>query len=88
VQIDSAEEDAFVANLSGASLWIGASDTAVDGTFVWSDSSPIGFSNWAPEQPDAYAGPDCVEKRQVTGEPWYDQPCDLTKRYVCESPAG
>jgi hypothetical protein len=86
VQIDSAEEDAFIATLSPWSVWIGASDTVVDGTFVWTDGSPILFSNWGLAQPDAYAGPDCVEKREGD-ELWYDQPCDIPKRYVCESPA-
>jgi hypothetical protein len=86
VQIDSAEEDAFIATLSPWSVWIGASDTVVDGTFVWTDGSSILFSNWGLAQPDAYAGPDCVEKREGD-ELWYDQPCDIPKRYVCESPA-
>lgn len=86
LQIDSAEEDAFIAALSPWSVWIGASDTVVDGSFVWSDGSAIVFSNWGPAQPDAYAGPDCVEKREGD-ERWYDQPCDVPKRYVCESPA-
>jgi hypothetical protein len=84
VKIDSAAEDGFVADLSPASLWIGASDTAVDGAFVWSDGSPIVFSNWGGSQPDAFPGPDCVEKRQESGEPWYDQPCSNARLYVCE----
>lgn len=84
VKIESAAEDGFVADLSPASLWIGASDTAVDGDFVWSDGSPIVFSNWGGSQPDAFPGPDCVEKRQESGEPWYDQPCSNARLYVCE----
>lgn len=86
VKIESAEEDGFVASLSAASLWIGASDTAVDGHFVWSDGSPILFSNWGGSQPDAFPGPDCVEKRQEPGEAWYDQPCGNPRLYVCEQP--
>jgi hypothetical protein len=85
VQLDSAEEDTFVAGLSSRSLWIGASDTAVDGTFVWGDGSPIVYSNWGPEQPDDYAGYACAEKRQDELELWYDQPCEDLRRYVCES---
>lgn len=86
VKIDSAAEDGFVADLSPASLWIGASDLAVDGAFVWSDGSPIVYSNWGGAQPDAFPGPDCVEKRQEPGEPWYDQPCSNARLYVCEQP--
>lgn len=87
VQIESEQEDTFIAGLSASSLWIGASDTVVDGSFVWSDGSAIVFTNWGPAQPDAYPGPDCVEKRQEANEPWYDQPCGDAKRFVCESPA-
>jgi hypothetical protein len=86
VQIDSAGEDAFVASLSPENLWIGASDTAVENSFVWSDGSAIVFANWGGDQPDAFIGPDCVEKRQETGEPWYDQPCTNHRLYVCEAP--
>lgn len=86
MKIDSAEEDGFVASLSALSLWIGASDVAVDGSFVWSDGSAIVFSNWGGAQPDAFPGPDCVEKRQEPGEPWYDQPCGNARLYVCEEP--
>jgi low affinity IgE Fc receptor len=84
VQIESPAEDDFVASLSGASLWLGASDTQRDGHFIWSDGSPIGFSHWGAAQPDDYAGPDCVEKRQEPNELWYDQPCADAKLYVCE----
>lgn len=84
VKIESAAEDGFVADLSPVSLWIGASDLVVDGSFVWSDGSPIVFSNWGGSQPDAFPGPDCVEKRQESGEPWYDQPCSNPRLYVCE----
>jgi hypothetical protein len=86
VQIDSALEDAFVASSSAANLWIGASDLKLDGDFVWSDGSPIAFSNWGGAQPDDYPGPDCVEKRQEPGERWYDQPCGDVKLFLCEAP--
>jgi hypothetical protein len=85
VQIGTAEEDGFVASLSSDNLWLGASDLQTDGSFVWSDGSPIVFSNWGAAQPDAFPGPDCIEKRQEPGEPWYDQPCDNLRLYVCES---
>lgn len=87
LKIDSVEEDTFISGLSRANLWIGASDLLLDGSFVWTDGSPIVFSNWGSAQPDDYPGPDCVEKRQEVGAHWYDQPCGDAKLYVCEAPA-
>jgi hypothetical protein len=86
VKIESAAEDAFIAGLSDVDVWIGASDVLADNSFVWSDNTPISFANWGPAQPDAFPGPDCVEKRQEAGERWYDQPCDEAQRFVCEAP--
>jgi hypothetical protein len=86
VKIESAAEDAFIAGLSDVDVWIGASDVLSDNSFVWSDNTPISFANWGPGQPDAFAGPDCVEKRQEAGERWYDQPCVDAQRFVCEAP--
>jgi hypothetical protein len=84
VQIENAQEDSLVGSMGDDNIWLGASDIVVDGTFVWADGSAIVFSNWGNNQPDAFPGPDCAEKRQEAGEPWYDQPCTDTKSYVCE----
>lgn len=88
VRIDSAEEDAFVASLTPGSIWIGASDQAADNAFTWSDGSPITFANWGPNQPDAFPGQDCIEKREEPGEPWYDQPCSAQQLFTCERDGG
>jgi formylglycine-generating enzyme required for sulfatase activity len=40
------------------SLWIGLSDEAVNGTFVWLDGTATsGFSNWAASEPNDFFGP-------------------------------
>lgn len=58
VTIDDAAEQAWVFGTFGAwdgiqrSLWIGLSDAAVEGTFIWADGSPAGYSNWLAGQPD------------------------------------
>jgi C-type mannose receptor len=84
VSIESADEDSFVGALLDESVWIGASDQTTDGVFTWADGSAIVFGNWGTAQPDAFPGPDCVEKRQEVGEPWYDQPCANAESHVCE----
>lgn len=85
VVIDDGSEDAFVGGLVEGNVWLGASDQASQDQFEWVDGSGVVFANWAPGQPDAFPEPDCVQKREEQGEPWYDQPCSSSNLYVCES---
>jgi lectin-like protein len=86
VAIDSAGEDAFVATLQRTSTWLGASDAELEGTFRWTDGRVLSFTNWGSDQPDAFPGQNCVEKRVEPGSPWYDQSCANLDFYVCERP--
>jgi hypothetical protein len=38
------------------SLWIGLTDQAQEGTFVWTSGEPLTYTNWIPGQPDNFAG--------------------------------
>ena len=61
--IDNADENAFVLSTFGAtaaaaanggepvSIWIGLSDFLDEGSFVWADGSPLGYTNFAPGEP-------------------------------------
>jgi hypothetical protein len=37
-------------------LWIGLNDAAVEGTFVWVDGTPVGYTNWDQNEPNDGAG--------------------------------
>ena len=39
---------AGIANSVGNSIWIGFTDWNVEGTFEWTDGSPVTFTNWSP----------------------------------------
>ena len=60
--IDNAAENAWVvSNFSefqnvDRSLWIGLTDQAVEGTFVWTSGEPVAYTNWAAGEPNNSGG--------------------------------
>ena len=71
---------------SGERIWFGASDEAVEGTWVHTDNSPLTFTKWGPGQPDNYgSGEHCSEI--LTNQNWNDIPCSGSKRSICERPS-
>jgi hypothetical protein len=90
VQIDDANEESFVRGLSvgpfplGETWWIGASDIGNEGTFVWTDGSPVTYDNWRPGEPNDIGGEDCVELSTVL-EGWNDARCTNPHPFVCEA---
>ena len=79
-------ETSFLAGLiqrSGASFaWIGLSDVAVEGHWVWLDGSYYGSTRWAYRQPDNSNNEDCVFLS--TDVSWNDYPCDRSVVYLCK----
>jgi hypothetical protein len=49
---DQAEESWLEATFTAPNLWIGFTDSAVEGTWVWSSGEPVTYTNWIPGQPD------------------------------------
>jgi hypothetical protein len=63
-------------------VWIGLSDLATEGTFVWVDGRPLVYRNWMPNEPnDALGQEDCVYAR--SGQGWNDADCDVPRSYLC-----
>ena len=54
VTIDDAGENNFVTTQFGGerSLWIGLTDSAVEGTFVWVSGAPLVYTNWSSGEPN------------------------------------
>jgi hypothetical protein len=91
VSIHSAQEQNLVQKLGeGHERWIGANDFATEDNYAWTDATSFGFDNWRSGEPNnnGHNGgeEDCAEIEH-DGR-WDDQPCDKTKRYICERSAA
>ena len=99
VTIEDASENAFLVQRFGVDsglfaqrqdLWIGLTDQAVEGTFVWADGvplSPLSYSNWHPGEPNDCHTAACISEDYVHmtwwGTPgrWNDLTNDLVQLY-------
>jgi hypothetical protein len=80
--IRNAQDDAVARMLAGtADLFMGLSDTATEGTFVWVDGSALVYSNWYLGEPNNGNGnyqEDCGVINGARGGQWDDRPCAPT----------
>lgn len=62
VTVNDAAEQAFLNStflqgfFAARPLWIGFTDQANDGTFLWSNGEPVTYTNWAPGEPNNGGG--------------------------------
>lgn len=83
VTVTSADENSFLTSLGAADLWIGYTDAAMEGTFVWADGGDSTFTNWGMSQPDNSGGDEnCVEL--LADGTWNDIVCSGAHAYVCK----
>ncbi|RYZ05658.1 MAG: hypothetical protein EOO73_19405 [Myxococcales bacterium] len=91
--VESAAENGFLSSITGTTeYWLGGTDSAVEGTFVWpsgaafwsgglSGSAPAGaYASWVSGEPNNTG--DCM--RITAGGPWRDASCTSSYRAVCE----
>ena len=72
---DAAENATVFALLTTTRTWIGFSDAAVEGTFVWLNGDPVTFVNWNPGEPNSagsFSNEDYVEIFNFSGGTWND----------------
>ncbi|XP_062604162.1 uncharacterized protein LOC134265982 [Saccostrea cucullata] len=70
-------------------IWIGASDEAIEGIFIWSktNSTLMKFSNWKKAEPNDLHGEDCLTITPKTRE-WNDRHCSEIVRTVAITKTG
>jgi hypothetical protein len=92
--LTDADEHALLAALAGdADTWLGGTDVAVEGTWLWITGEPFGYQHWGVGEPnDGAGGEDCMilRKRGSQTDPrfnvdtWDDRPCAHTYAFICE----
>ena len=86
VTISSEEENDFIYSLISLvdNSWIGFSDIATEGDWVWTTGEDVVYTNWDVGEPnDSNDGEDCAEMWSGEGE-WNDNACDLERHFFME----
>ena len=65
--------------------WIGFNDIAIEGTWVWSDGSPVTYTNWNTGEPNNSGGnEDCGQILYSPTGKWNDSSCSSSNPYICK----
>ncbi len=79
--IHSQAEDDFVSGLFTIGGFIGGTDSATEGEFVWTDGSPFDFENWLDGEPNDLDNEDCI---QFGPDGWNDLKCSTDQNALCK----
>ena len=83
VTISSEEENEVVTKLAGKKdCWLGFSDVAEEGVFVWVTGEPFEYQAWAPEEPNGGTSQNWGEYYRW-GDGWDDR-ASAEIRFICE----
>ncbi len=86
---DQATQDEVVNgaySVLGGEWWIGLQDLVSEGSFEWTDGTPLDFQLWNDGEPNNAGEEDCAHLASWAGGLWNDIPCDVPAYYVCQLP--
>ncbi|XP_061852165.1 macrophage mannose receptor 1-like isoform X2 [Colius striatus] len=88
--ISKKETQAFLMSLlknAVTDAWIGLNDINQEHTYLWTDGSPVSYTNWAKGSRSYYSKDDCVfmikNPTEKAGK-WKDDECKTSKSYICQ----
>lgn len=77
--LDTATKDSVAEAMLSVDTFIGGTDAVTEGTFLWVDGTPLGFTNWHTGEPNNGGGAyqeDCIVVAGARiGKGWDDRPC-------------
>ncbi|NWW90882.1 MRC1 protein, partial [Rhynochetos jubatus] len=88
--ISRKEMQAFLMSLlknAVTDAWIGLNDINQEHTYLWTDGSPVYYTNWAKGSRSYYSKDDCVFMMKNPIEQagkWKDEECKTSKSYICQ----
>ncbi|XP_070569367.1 perlucin-like protein [Ptychodera flava] len=85
--VDDADENLFLEQFTQGSysIWIGLSDAAEEGNWVWVDNSGISYTNWSDGEPNNSGGDEnCAHILDNKDGKWNDSHCSDLRGFVCE----
>ncbi|XP_066268161.1 C-type lectin-like [Branchiostoma lanceolatum] len=71
-------------SVSSKDVWIGLTDQDVEGQFVWTDGTPLVYSNWSPGEPNGDDNTNCVHLWPLSNFRWDDMPCGRSNYFICQ----
>ncbi|XP_076455860.1 macrophage mannose receptor 1-like [Babylonia areolata] len=92
VSVHDSAENSFVYSLVPrtyhGSVWLGLNDIKREGSFEWSDLSPVTFALWKPREPNNLNNADCVAL--ANSRYWSDYNCNTmgVAAFVCKKSMG
>ena len=84
--VESAAQNALLVTVAaGNTVWIGGTDAASEGTWLWSPSNTLlSYFNWAVREPNGLTHENCLVA--YSSGTWNDDGCTKKKKYACQLP--
>jgi len=86
---NSQKENSYIVSLnssnSNTQLWLGGTDSAIEGNWTWTDGSTFTFTNWYSFEGNGGIAENCLALDTYNyATYWFDAACFHSKYFICE----